>query len=809
MLKSALSKSNALDSIRMYLLVAGKGPWEKGVKEAATTVDMGRRLILSSRMPFLEAYPFMGLAQGKSQSESQQFIDERRRQVLNKQREASGDPLIPAPPRGAYQRGERSEPPRSRRPAVEEGGAADASAPAAGGGRPVRGAAMASGLAGRSGQDAEEEEEQGEEEKHQAVEANDFDVEGDEVDPQGDWGGRTSGAAIDTLWGDMTEDNPYLDSFQAKHLKKMGADFVFTDEMGNVETAKQSLNRVQLWDYMCRSLKNSWAEPLVRGSTQSKIAKYDVAALFKAVMVEEDSRTLINVGTKAAQLFSYQLREKQTLWDYIAGLNERRQDLEDCGPEYAVSEPLMVSLVLVNAVTQPDLENQAIKLAEKYLPNSEATGSLTVEGVIEKLQRRQTAKDAIKGKGGGYQPRQRALITESSPRPCWGWQKGTCTKGDACDFAHIGKAGSKPTVAPSRAAGSTAKIVPRRGAQDRGAQFTGLCFACGKSGHRAVDCRAPSKEKSNFRAQVNQVHAEAKRVVANLVTTNPDQVSTRKVQANFVGGGDKPTYKSYADSGASSHITNTEEAFTSNKRQTSVTVEGFNSGSEQTSSLIGDINTSVVPHVDVLLVPGARTNLSSVGKFADDGLCSIFGPEGWALTDIPYEDLMEFVADRKRRPIYEGERERDGLYPLYWDKIRSHAKLAKWGPSGPIFTGSPNREKSDVPGTSIGKEIRNLTSLTALLAEAQKCIAIHAKCGIDENPEAMGVKEVTFSDKRRAEKGESRGQTDQAKSYEATEQGSATRLNTKVRGAQTGQTAASKSGGEDPRLSKQNAKNRL
>ena len=67
MLKSALSKSNALDSIRMYLLVAGKRAMgkEKGVKEATTAVDMGRRQIISDRVPFLQANPSMGFSARK------------------------------------------------------------------------------------------------------------------------------------------------------------------------------------------------------------------------------------------------------------------------------------------------------------------------------------------------------------------------------------------------------------------------------------------------------------------------------------------------------------------------------------------------------------------------------------------------------------------------------------------------------------------------------------------------------------------------------------------------------------------------
>ena len=80
------------------------------------------------------------------------------------------------------------------------------------------------------------------------------------------------------------------------------------------------------------------------------------------------------------------------------------------------------------------------------------------------------------------------------------------------------------------------------------------------------------------------------------------------------------------------------------------------------------------------------------------------------------------------------------------------------------------------------------------MAEAQKCVANHAECGIDENPETKKVKEVTFSDNRCAENGGDHGQVNQAKSNMATEQGSATQLKTEARKVQAGRSGAGQSG---------------
>ena len=216
MLKSALSKSNALDSIRMYLLVAGKRAMgkEKGVKEATTAVDMGRRQIISDRVPFLQANPSMGFSARK--------VPERMPAIHRRA----------TPPRGAYQRKERFIPSRSRRPAGEEGGTADASAPARVIHQQQKGATLAPGYSQR----------------HRPQELED----------------RAKDGNAGTKDGEGKHHSSDMDPSLAEYLKKMGVNYVFFDQRGNVETSKQSLKRVELWEFMARSLKNSAVEPLIR-----------------------------------------------------------------------------------------------------------------------------------------------------------------------------------------------------------------------------------------------------------------------------------------------------------------------------------------------------------------------------------------------------------------------------------------------------------------------------------------------------------------------------------------------------------------
>ena len=293
---------------------------------------------------------------------------------------------------------------------------------------------------------------------------------------------------------------------------------------------------------------------------------------------------------KARALFNYEYRVGQSLWDYQANLLEKIEELHALDTKFPIPRRLIISLFLSQAVNDPVLQKEVLDINRKYLPGKKRTKNLTFERVEAKLQEHQVTHDTMltKPSGGG-----RTTAYFSNDEVCNYFREGKeCPFGDKCRFKH-GKADrvvNKPTQKTS------GKPSPSKFKKPSGGQ----CFACGKTGHRAANCKASADVKKKFRAQVNlaampmeEEDPSGRRADARLATVRPKtaQAHLSEATAKLVQRNGKTYYRSYADTGASCHITSNAENVTHNPKTVEVQIDGFDGKNGARCTRAGDIQT--------------------------------------------------------------------------------------------------------------------------------------------------------------------------------------------------------------------------
>ena len=149
-------------------------------------------------------------------------------------------------------------------------------------------------------------------------------------------------------------------------------------------------------------------------------------------------------------------------------------------------------------------------------------------------------------------------------------------------------------------------------------------------------------------------------------------------------------YVSISDTGCNQHITNTASHYSHAIQACDSIVEGFNGAATKVSQR-GDIAGDIT-HTNVLCVPSADDNLSSTGKFADEGYTSVYHKEGWLMvdwSDMSLQDIKKSINNQGGSIVYTGERDDDnGLYMLKTTKTHPRANRV----TGPLMRGPINNE---------------------------------------------------------------------------------------------------------------------
>ena len=231
-----------------------------------------------------------------------------------------------------------------------------------------------------------------------------------------------------------------------------------------------------------------------------------------------------------------------------------------------------------------------------------------------------------------------------------------------------------------------------------------VCTRCGDISHKAATCSALHPDPAKVRLAQGKIRDQAAKDYmashprpntrkTNLVIRQNTTTAAGLAQAQR-GQGPTDSYESALDSGAAGHITGEKHALGRNVRaDNSILFEGFDS-SLQRSELVGDIVGRGPPLTDVAYVPESR-NLSSVGVFADQGLISVFGKNGWMMVELDWQTLRQLLRRANVQEVATGRRADDGLYMMNHKLGKVPARLADWYPTGLGQTPAPSNRTPD------------------------------------------------------------------------------------------------------------------
>ena len=519
----------------------------------------------------------------------------------------------------------------------------------------------------------------------------------------------------------------YPESLQ-RQLAKTGQDQVWLDPFGYIEDTQCRKGRAKAWEFMKRSVKGTWAASLFTPGSQ--VRQYDLGAVYEQIMDHGAIASGLRFCTIVRDLVNTPFKPGGNLYEYTARISQKRKEYEEAtamDPDCRLPDHFMVALVLEKAVQDKRIQEEALKIADNLLPKNwpSKKAETTLEKVINQLAEKSDVSDAYLKSSQDHRSNKQALSAnlvkggvEIPDGVCHFYYMGAdCpySRGtSSCSFRHegpkhraVGKKGdSKGSQWTQGQAKPGSEMKKWKGKMKKAANRATkvVCGRCGSVSHKATACSAlhpdPDKVKlaqSKIREQATQdylaSHPKPSTRRTNLVIRQDNKTAAGLAQARKAQA---PTdsYESALDSGAAGHISGEKRALTRNVRpDTSILFEGFDS-SLQRSELVGDIVGRGPPLTDVAYVPDSR-NLSSVGVFADQGLISVFGKNGWMMVELDWETLRHLLKRANVQEVATGRRSEDGLYMMKHKLGKVPARLAGWNPAGPGPTLAPSNRTQD------------------------------------------------------------------------------------------------------------------
>ena len=234
-----------------------------------------------------------------------------------------------------------------------------------------------------------------------------------------------------------------LTDFQKRELAELDVEYVGVNRYGVPEDATATKARAKVWEWMIKSIQHSWAAPYER---DSRIRKYDIAALYMTIMTNLNEGSFTQVGAKAAHLFELRLGPAGSVMEYIIQLQDRRRVIDDLGEDFKVPEKILMSMLLRAAAGHSDLREEAIKMNKEFNPADplDHNNKVSLEGFCERLQEEQEIRQRYRLPSDKARDKVLKVTVDSDVAICYNWRDtGDCTFGDRCRFNHSGS--SKPT----------------------------------------------------------------------------------------------------------------------------------------------------------------------------------------------------------------------------------------------------------------------------------------------------------------------------------------------------------------------------
>ena len=503
-----------------------------------------------------------------------------------------------------------------------------------------------------------------------------------------------------------------------------GADSVFQDEFGRMETEKQTIQRNRLWRYMVTSLEGTTAAHLL---LKISISKNDVKLLYEECKAIGYSASDIAKANIKQVFHSLRIGAKEDFLLFYKRMEEVLKQARDLGVN--IDDADKRNLMLKSAAIKPDLQYTVQEIEECEVP-------MDYESVLEKLSRRQRKANEIKELWGigkrevintnamfvSSQPGQLGHKFKSKFKPKSGHSGNGY--GQRQNSPHQrGKAGYTGNY--NQGNHSDRRPTPRSGGQNPGqlanySKKDAECFYCHKKGHFKVDCMKWKAERASFTGgfqrrehKANRAYAreevqerrcgrryDSNTVCAMLAKVRPLQPRGQPTsedeqeeyplkvlvtqswnaherwirQKNTRRGSSMSqdphqecnVFTAHLDSGATRSITNNRRHLSPESiTQVNAIIELAGKDTAMTSKEMGtvhvyDDNGEVISIPDTLYVPEARDNLIAVTTLDEQGMC------------VTHSDGRITVSQNGMKRIDQPKRA-DGMYTLELVKATSHA----------------------------------------------------------------------------------------------------------------------------------------
>ena len=167
-----------------------------------------------------------------------------------------------------------------------------------------------------------------------------------------------------------------------------GADSVFQDEFGRLETEKQTIQRNRLWRYMVRTLEGTTASHLL---LKQSISKNDVKMLYEECKAIGHSSSDIAKANVKELFHRMRIGAKEDFLLFYKRMEEVLKQARDLG--VTIDDADKRNLMLKSAAAKPDLQYTVQEIEECDPP-------MQYEQVLEKLARRQRKANQSKSRRG-------------------------------------------------------------------------------------------------------------------------------------------------------------------------------------------------------------------------------------------------------------------------------------------------------------------------------------------------------------------------------------------------------------------------
>lgn len=415
------------------------------------------------------------------------------------------------------------------------------------------------------------------------------------------------------------------------------------------EKEPESYYRTEVWHWMEASLSKGQYRSVAKNITPV----YDIKKLYAKICELADKATIISCINEYKKIFTLQV--KDDLFVYHEELQQQlrlvKAQVEALGLVMTLPVDIEQNLMLIAAWHHPQYREIAEEISRKER-------AFTLDELLRDLQRQRLLAIHLNGSSSIEKEKRTEqevrvkAAKEATPKRCFAFQKGTCTR-ESCPYLHERSDAGKGNAAVSAAStgGKPSQNAPPSEKKKK------ICSACKKRGHHESVCRSKLGGKAAMASAEEDVTA---RICDGYMSSDDDHVAHASVlvaddapvEAGVTARQSFMTTRWCVDSGANRDICGERHLFKGELKPKAIRIgeagQGHSFSSQGEGAIPLHVRGKELPlFTRTLFAEQVSENIMSVPEAVDRGFAMFFHNRG---VEIYNADEVKLDAKPVLRP---------------------------------------------------------------------------------------------------------------------------------------------------------------